>query len=188
MINVLSQPGGNVSAQVKQKTPSYAGFSPASTAASKTMRANVKTGGLAERTMRGLLWRRGLRFRVHVQSLPGCPDIFFPRHKVCIFCDGDFWHGRNWPALQEDLQRRSNPAYWVPKIQRNMERDQEQAVELEALGWTVIRLWETDILRDSEQAVLAVVQILTARKVPEPPHKPNGPRAVTHRSGQGDNS
>jgi DNA mismatch endonuclease (patch repair protein) len=77
----------------------------------------------------------GLRFRKNVKSLPGKPDIVFPSVKVVIFCDGDFWHGRNWETLQEKLKRGMNADYWIAKIQRNMERDLNVNQLLEQNGW-----------------------------------------------------
>lgn len=128
--------------------PSYAGFLPASAAASRAKRKNVREGGRAERLLRRTLWKRGLRYRVHVEGLPGRPDLVFPSARVAVFVDGDFWHGRYWPALRKRLELRANPGYWIPKISRNMERDQEQARTLEEMGWRVARFWETDVLKD----------------------------------------
>src|SRR4051812_14667372 len=102
------------------KVPSYSHFLPASELSSRTKRANRREGGKAEQLLRRTLWRKGLRFRTHLRSLAGQPDIVFTRAKVCIFCDGDFWHGREWPSLREKLLRRANPDYWLPKISRNI--------------------------------------------------------------------
>ncbi len=110
--------------------------------------------------MRSALWRMGLRFRKNVSSLPGKPDIVFSRARVVVFCDGDFWHGRNWPQLQAQLQRGSNPQYWVPKIAYNMERDSLITQALLDAGWTVLRLWEKDIEADLQASVKTVVALL----------------------------
>jgi len=161
------------------RTPSFAGFAPSSAAASRAKRANRKEGGRAEQLLRQLLWRRGLRFRTHLLALPGCPDIVFPRARLCVFCDGDFWHGRDWPSLQEKLAKRANPGYWIPKIQRNIERDAAQALALEAAGWTVLRLWETDILQCPDLAVSRVLEAVS--RVGESPERTplhESPRAI----------
>jgi DNA mismatch endonuclease (patch repair protein) len=118
------------------------------------------------------LWRAGLRYRKHPTTLPGRPDFVFAVARVCVFCDGDFWHGRNWDTLRERLARRANPEYWLAKIGRNAERDREQTARLTALGWLVIRLWETDVLKDPEAAAsqvkAAVAQRRPTRLQPEP--------------------
>jgi DNA mismatch endonuclease (patch repair protein) len=145
------------------RVPSYKMFTPSSTAASRVMRANVREGGQAERLLRKALWRLGVRYRKQVQGLPGRPDIVLSRAKVCVFCDGDFWHGRDWARLRRRLARRANPGYWIPKIARNIERDAEQTRALEAAGWVVIRLWEIDVLRNPDAAAHDVLRILTKR-------------------------
>lgn len=90
----------------------------------------------------------GLRYRKNVRNLPGKPDIVFPSVKVVVFCDGDFWHGRNWQVLQEKLLHGTNSDYWIAKIQRNMERDLLNNEILKRDGWLVIRVWEKDIKAD----------------------------------------
>jgi len=145
------------------KVPYYAGFTPASPLASRIKQANRREGGKAERLLGQALWRAGLRYRKHATILPGRPDFVFTRVKVCVFCDGDFWHGRDWDTLRERLARRANPAYWLAKIGRNVERDREQTERLTALGWHVVRLWETDILRDPAAAASRVKALIDAR-------------------------
>lgn len=119
--------------------PSYAGLQPASPAASKAKRANRRTDTAHELLLRKALWRLGLRFRKHVATLPGTPDLVFPRARVVVFCDGDFWHGRDWPRLRRELARRHNAGYWIAKIARNRQRDRAQSRVLTREGWLVIR-------------------------------------------------
>lgn len=144
----------------RQPSPSYEGFIPSSPAASRVKRKNRREGGRAERLLRSALWQRGLRYRVHIWQLPGCPDLVFSRARAVVFVDGDFWHGRDWATLLARLERRANPEYWVPKIARNIERDQAQTQLLEQLGWRVLRLWETDVLADVEVAAGRVTDFL----------------------------
>ena len=118
----------------------------------------------AELALRRALWAHGLRYRLHAQDLPGQPDIIFRRKKVAVFCDGDFWHGRDWPSLRAKLARRANPDYWIAKIGSNIERDVRISRELRSLGWRVIRLWETDILRQPEEAVAVVADALRSNR------------------------
>jgi DNA mismatch endonuclease, patch repair protein len=146
------------------RTPSYRGFKPASAAASKAMQANRSEGGRAESLLRGMLWRRGIRYRKHVRTLPGCPDLVLSSARLCVFCDGDFWHGRSWPELQSKLQGRANPEYWIPKIARNIERDRETDRKLRDLGWAVLRVWESDILRAPDQVTATIAKTFLERR------------------------
>jgi DNA mismatch endonuclease (patch repair protein) len=102
----------------------------------------------------------GLRFRKNVSSLPGKPDIVFRSHRVVVFCDGDFWHGRNWQALKKSLSAGANSGYWQAKIESNRKRDKQNNVRLKKTGWHVIRLWETDINRDPLSAAKLVKRTL----------------------------
>lgn len=106
----------------------------------------------------------GLRFRKNVKSLPGKPDIVFLRARVAVFCDGDFWHGRNWERVSEKLKNGTNAEYWVAKIARNIERDTHNTQLLEQQGWHVIRVWETDINRDVIQIATAIKEVVDTRR------------------------
>lgn len=104
-----------------------------------------------ELALRKELWRRGLRYRKNYKKLPGKPDIVFPRARLAVFCDGDFWHGHNWAirgygSLENELQRYSRA--WADKIIRNIQRDERTNEELEDVGWKVLRIWESDIKAD----------------------------------------
>ncbi len=140
--------------------PSFRGLQPSSTRASATMRRNRRDGGRAERVLRSMLWAAGVRYRLHSVDLPGRPDIVVRSNRLVVFCDGDFWHGRNWVARRRMLKRGSNSAYWVAKIKGNRERDRLQMRALIRGGWRVIRLWETDVLSDPTAAVRAILAAL----------------------------
>jgi len=92
------------------------------------------------------LWSRGLRYRKNAKTVFGKPDIVFIGRKVAVFCDGEFWHGYNWEERKNDFK--SNQEFWIPKIERNMERDKEVTARLEADGWTVLRFWGNDIKKN----------------------------------------
>ena len=113
-----------------------------------------------ELALRRLLWKCGYRYRSNYKALPGRPDIVFLKSKLVVFVDGDYWHGRNWPARRKKLALGSNGKYWMAKIEANMARDLSQKETLERLGWKVLRLWETDILRDPSSALAAVEDAL----------------------------
>lgn len=112
-----------------------------------------------EVALRKALWREGLRYRKHYKGVPGSPDIAFVGVKVAVFCDGDFWHGRNWATRKARLIT-PNKDYWVRKIERNMERDARVNHELAALGWTVVRVWEHEIKSDLPRCVSRVLEAL----------------------------
>ncbi len=121
-----------------------------------------------ELKLRKALWKEGLRYRVNYKRLPEKPDIVFTKLKVVVFCDGDFWHGHNWAirgqsSLQEELSGYSQ--YWRDKILRNIERDEENNKALKAQGWTVIRIWESDIKNDIEGCVETVKETLFEQKM-----------------------
>jgi DNA mismatch endonuclease, patch repair protein len=123
-----------------------------------------------ELALRRALWSRGLRYRLHRSDLPGRPDIVFPAQKVAIFVDGDFWHGRQWQvrgftSLQEQMGRLNNPAYWIKKLSRNVERDRLHDAQLCSRGWTVIRVWESNMRKNLPQVVETIVQALKGPKL-----------------------
>lgn len=149
--------------RLRGPVPSFAGLRPSSETASRAKRANKKHDTKPEMLLRRALWALGLRYRKHAAHLPGKPDIVFAAARVAVFCDGDFWHGRNWAVLRRQLLRRHNPDYWVAKIARNRRRDRGQTALLMKAGWTVLRLWETDILSDPEAAAAAVAREVSAR-------------------------
>ena len=116
-----------------------------------------------ELVLRRALWAAGLRYRLHPVDLPGRPDLVLPRVKMAVFCDGDFWHGRNWRQRKAKLSRGWNGGYWVAKLERNRRRDREVTRQLRALGWTVLRFWETDVQRDPASVVVAISTRVSAR-------------------------
>lgn len=90
------------------------------------------------------LRKEGIYFQKHYKKAPGKPDVALPRKKVAIFIDSDFWHGRDKARRLKD---RGENDYWVLKISRNVERDNEQRQELEKAGWKILRIWESDLKR-----------------------------------------
>lgn len=142
------------------KVPRYSSFKPASEAASRIKQRNRSRDTKAELLLRKELWRRGLRYRLHAPDLPGKPDIVFRSARVVVFCDGDFWHGRRWRQRRDKLGRGANALYWTAKIAANVDRDRRNNRALRAAGWTVVRLWETDILRDVGRAGSKVEEIV----------------------------
>ena len=148
------------------KVPRFDKCEPVSETTSKVMRQNRSRDTGPELLLRRALWKRGLRYRLHSPDLPGKPDIVFRRQRVAVFCDGDFWHGKNWARRRQRLERGANAAYWVSKIESNLNRDLTQTRALEALGWTVLRIWESDIKTDPATAALMIVKVLENRSRP----------------------
>ena len=106
--------------------------------------------------LRKALWKKGYRYRKNVSSLPGKPDIVLPKYKIAIFCDGEFFHGKNWDSLQVKLQNSNNSEFWTNKISRNIIRDDEVNKQLESAGWSVMRFWGRDIQKDTDKCVKAI--------------------------------
>ena len=147
------------------KTPSFKGLRPASEKASRAARAtSAKANTRCEALLRRELWRRGLRYRLTPRALPGRPDIVFTKDRIAVFCDGDFWHGRDLTMRLAKLSQGHNAPYWLAKVQRNVERDRQQAEALEASGWIVLRFWETDILRNAADIAENVAGVLASRQ------------------------
>lgn len=145
------------------RSPSFVGLAPSSEASARAKRANTARDTLPELNLRRALQRLGLRYKTNCQNLPGHPDIVFQYAKVAVFCDGDFWHGRNWSQLRAKLQRRFNAPYWTAKIAANRARDKITGRSLRQLGWCVVRLWETDIKRDPDAVAFQVKRLLRDR-------------------------
>ena len=99
--------------------------------------------------LRKELWSRGLRYRKNVNRIYGKPDIVFIGKKIAVFCDSEFWHGCNWEERKKDFK--SHQEFWIPKIERNMERDAEVTAKLESEGWTVLRFWGNEIKKNTAQ-------------------------------------
>ena len=108
---------------------------------------NIKSKDTSiEIRLRKALWHKGYRYRKNYKDLPGKPDIVLTKYKIAIFCDGDFFHGKDWyQVLKPKLEKGSNPEYWIKKIERNKQRDVENDKTLLFLGWSVIHFWESDI-------------------------------------------
>lgn len=104
--------------------------------------------GKDEVIIRKMLWKNGIRYRKNYKELPGRPDIAITRYKIAVFIDGEFWHGYDWENYQKYIK--SNRDYWIPKIERNMKHDQEVNAQLEAMGWTVLRFWSKQVLKNPE--------------------------------------
>lgn len=117
----------------------------------KNMQAVKNKDSKIELLLRKELWKRGLRYQKNRNDIFGKPDIVFKGKKVAVFCDSEFWHGHNWEERKRDFK--SHQEFWIPKIERNIERDAEVTAKLESEGWTVLRFWGNDIKKKTSQCV-----------------------------------
>jgi DNA mismatch endonuclease, patch repair protein len=109
----------------------------------RTMQAVKSSDTAPEMIVRRMLHREGYRYRLHVKSLPGCPDMVFPSRRTALFVNGCFWHGHTCP--RGSRIPKTNRPYWDKKIARNRERDSHNVEELQSLGWRALTLWECEI-------------------------------------------
>lgn len=115
-----------------------------------------------ELVLRKALWRKGYRYRKNYKLLPGRPDIVLTKYKIVIFCDSEFFHGKDWEVLKPRLEKGDNGKFWINKISRNMERDNEIDKRLLFEGWTVIRFWGSDIKKRTDECVEVVEEAIFA--------------------------
>lgn len=109
----------------------------------KNMQAVKNKDSKIELLLRKELWHRGMRYRKNTSRVFGHPDIAFLGKKIAVFCDSEFWHGYDWENKRKEIK--SNQSFWIPKIERNMQRDIEVTEKLESEGWTVLRFWGDEI-------------------------------------------
>lgn len=127
---------------------------------------NIKSKNTSiEIDLRRALWKKGYRYRKNYNELPGKPDIVLTKYKIVIFCDSEFFHGKDWEVLKPRLEKGNNSEYWVKKIERNRKHDQEINKQLLYLGWTVIRFWGKEIKQDVSQCVKVIEETIFDMKM-----------------------
>lgn len=109
-----------------------------------------------EIALRKALWNRGIRYRKNYRKIPGSPDIAITKYKIAIFCDSEFFHGKDWEHKRAKIESGSNGDYWSKKIERNIQRDKEKDAALEGHGWKVLHFWGKDITKNLEACVQTV--------------------------------
>lgn len=110
--------------------------------------------------LRKALWKKGYRYRKNYNKLPGKPDIVFPKYKIAIFCDGEFFHGKDWNILKKKLKNSNNSEFWINKIDHNRKRDDEINKRLFFEGWTVIRFWGEEIKKHTDECVKVIEEAI----------------------------
>jgi DNA mismatch endonuclease (patch repair protein) len=122
---------------------------------------NIKSSDTTiEVRLRKALWKKGFRYRKNYKGLPGKPDIVLTKQRIAIFCDSEFFHGKDWQMLRLKLEQSNNGSFWIDKITKNIERDEEVNKKLLSLGWTVIRFWGKEIKENVNECVHAVEEII----------------------------
>lgn len=117
-----------------------------------------------ELVFRKALYAAGYRYRIDYKKLIGKPDIALPKYRTVIFIDGEYWHGKNWKERKPKVK--TNRDFWIAKIERNMQRDEEVTAALKQKGYTVFRFWETEVKKDLETSLAMVLEHL--KKVSSP--------------------
>ena len=113
-----------------------------------------------EVALRKALREKGYHYRKNYKALPGSPDICLTKYKLAIFCDSEFFHGKDWEVLKPKVEKGNNGEYWVRKIQDNIERDSEIDKRLLFMGWTVIHFWGKDILKKTDECVRTIEEVI----------------------------
>ena len=125
---------------------------------SRNMRAIRSTGTKIEVLLGKALWATGLRYRKNCKIIFGKPDIVFRKYKLVVFCDSEFWHGKNWKLEKQKIHTRRE--FWIPKIEGNIRRDKQVNKVLKKEGWKVLRFWGKDIEKQTDRCVKKVQQAI----------------------------
>lgn len=120
----------------------------------KNMQAVKSQGSKIEIMLAKEMWKKGLRYRKNDKTVIGKPDFTFKKYKIAVFCDSEFWHGKDWD--EKKLEHKSNIKFWHQKIERNIQRDREVNEVLLKNGWQVIRFWGKDIEKELLNCVIKI--------------------------------
>ena len=113
-----------------------------------------------ELLLRKALWHKGYRYRKNYKALPGSPDIVLTKYKIAIFCDSEFFHGKDWEILKLRLENGKNADFWIKKIERNRNRDYENVKKLLFLGYTVLHFWGQDISKHTDECLQTIEEAI----------------------------
>lgn len=115
-----------------------------------------------EKILRKELYLAHYRYRKNVSNLPGHPDILLSKYRICIFCDGDFFHGYDLNKIESNLKE--NKEYWYNKIKKNQERDRKEEIKLVEIGYVVLRFWEHEIKTDIKSVMNEIEMTVLKQK------------------------
>lgn len=127
----------------------------------RNMVAVKAKGTKIEEVLAKAMWSAGIRYRKNDKTVYGHPDFCMKGKKIAIFCDGEMWHGKDWEIQKNEFK--SNTEFWIPKIERNIARDNEVNTRLMTDGWTVLRFWESDIQKDIEGCLKKILEVHGSR-------------------------
>ncbi|HEX7413723.1 MAG TPA: very short patch repair endonuclease [Bacteroidia bacterium] len=128
----------------------------------KNMQAVKATGSIIETALAKALFAKGYRYRKNNKTVYGKPDLTFKKLKIAIFVDSEFWHGKDWEIRKYD--HKSNKAFWLTKIERNIERDKEVNLHLLKDGWKVLRFWGSDIKKNLQTCIAKIEGVINETK------------------------
>ncbi len=117
----------------------------------------------AEVKLRKFLWSIGIRYYKNVKRLPGKPDIVIGKYRLIIFIDGEFWHGYNWHRKKHQIK--TNRRFWIPKIERNMQRDAMINSFYKRKGWTLLRFWEHELKKEFNVCVIKILDVIEEKEM-----------------------
>jgi DNA mismatch endonuclease (patch repair protein) len=129
---------------------------------SRNMRAIKNKNTKIETLLSKELWARGYRFRRNSKSIIGKPDISIKKYKIAVFCDSEFWHGKDWDKQIERIG--TNKFFWDNKIRGNIKRDETVNEKLREQGWLVIRFWGEDIKKNLDECINKLIQEIENKK------------------------
>ncbi len=130
--------------------------------------SNIKSKNTKiELILRKALWSRGIRYRKNYDAIPGKPDIAITKYMIAVFCDSEFFHGKDWGILEQRLLKGDNGAFWTNKISKNIARDNEVNKQLYVMGWKVLRFWGEDIKKHTEDCVKTIEEAIFEAKIRE---------------------
>lgn len=118
-----------------------------------------------ERILRKALWEQGIKYRKNYSKLPGKPDIVLTKYKIAIFCDSEFFHGKNWEAQKLRLAKGNHGEFWINKISKNIIHDEEINKKLWLMGWTVIRFWGEEIKKNTGECIKTIEEAIFEKQL-----------------------
>ena len=128
----------------------------------KNMKAIKGKDTKIEILLRKALWKKGYRYRKNYNKLIGKPDIVLPKYKIVIFCDSEFWHGKDWEVKKHNIK--TNSEFWINKIEGNIRRDQVVNQTLQDEGWTVLRFWGEEISKNLNSCINMIEKNILNRR------------------------
>ncbi len=128
----------------------------------KNMQAVKNKNSKIELLLRKALWHKGVRYRINDKKVFGKPDISIKKYKIAVFCDSEFWHGKDWETKK--LEIKSNQDFWYNKIEKNIERDKLVNKTLEKDGYFVLRFWGKEIHKNLNSCVEKIINVIQQQK------------------------